>query len=95
MSISITHPANFPAGDRRPVRVVSLSTLDPLHDSSRRPMPAPPLDIAVRVAREVLTQHEGASIHDHTEMIAAVAALDVVLRNVLAALDADRTERAA
>ncbi|MER7908245.1 hypothetical protein [Streptomyces sp. NPDC096068] len=74
---------------------MSLATLDPLHDASRTPLPAPPLDIAVRVAREVLVQHEGASIHDHTAMISAAAALDVVLRSLLGALDADRTERAA
>ncbi|MFC8583498.1 hypothetical protein ACFUGD_02810 [Streptomyces sp. NPDC057217] len=93
--MNITVPTNIPSGDRRPVRVVPLATLDPLHDSSRRPLPAPPLDIAVRVARTTLAYYEYASIHDHTAMIAAATALDVVLRDLLAALDADRTERAA
>lgn len=95
MSISITHPANFPTGDRRPVRVVSLATLDPLHDASRRARPALPVDMAVTLARQALAQYEGASIHDHDAMVSAATALDVVLRDVLAALDADRTERAA
>ncbi|MFE5514503.1 hypothetical protein ACFQ9J_28610 [Streptomyces sp. NPDC056529] len=93
--MNITVPTNIPSGDRRPVRVVPLATLDPLHDSSRTPMPALPLDIAVRVAREVLEQYEGASTHDLDAMIEASTALDMVLRKVLAALDADRTERAA
>lgn len=91
MSISITHPANFPAGDRRPVRVVSLpAALDPLHDASRRPLPAPPLDIAVRQARWALEKYGSASTHDHTAMVSAATVLDGMLRDVLAALDAER-----
>jgi len=93
--MDITVPTNFPAGDRRPVRVVPLSTLDPLHDSARRPMPPLPVDMAVRLARAALAQHEGVSIHDHDAMVSAATALDGVLRDVLAALDAESAERAA
>ncbi|MGA4941736.1 hypothetical protein [Streptomyces cinereoruber] len=93
--MNITVPTNIPSGDRRPVRVVPLSTLDPLHDSSRRPLPPLPLDIAVSQARLALEKYGSESIHDDHAMIAAATALDMVLRNVLAALDADRTERAA
>ncbi|MFE1272112.1 hypothetical protein [Streptomyces sp. NPDC058758] len=93
--MDITVPTNFPTGDRRTVRVVPLATLDPLHDSARRPMPALPVDMAVRLARAALGQHEGVSIHDHDAMVSAATALDGVLRDVLAALDAESAERAA
>lgn len=93
--MNITVPTNFPTGDRRTHRVVPLSTLDPLHDSSRTPLPAPPLDIAVGQARWALEKYGAASTHDHTAMVSAATVLDGVLRDVLAALDADRTERAA
>jgi len=90
--MDITVPTNFPAGDRRTVRVVPLATLDPLHDSARRALPT---DVAVRLARQALAQHGDASIHDHDAMVSAATALDGVLRDLLAALDADRVERAA
>jgi len=93
--MDITVPTNFPAGDRRTVRVVPLATLDPLHDSARRALPALPTDVAVRLARQALAQHGDASIHDHDAMVSAATALDGVLRDLLAALDADRVERAA
>ena len=93
--MDITVPTNFPAGDRRTVRVVPLATLDPLHDAARRPLPPLPVDMAVRLARVALVQHGGASIHDHDGMVSAATALDGVLRDLLVALDADRVERAA
>jgi hypothetical protein len=50
---------------------------------------APPLDIAVRLAREELAAQQGADIQDHTAMVRAAVTLEVRLRLLLAALDAD------
>lgn len=88
--MSLTVPTNFPSGDRRTLRVVLPPTLDPLHDPTRKPLPAPPLDIAVRQARWALEKHGAASIHNHTAMVSAATVLAGMLRDVLAALDAER-----
>jgi hypothetical protein len=53
---------------------------------------APPLDIALRLAREDLAAQQGANIHDHHAMIRAAVTLEVRLRLLLAALDADASE---
>ena len=63
------------------------------HDSLYQPHPsdayASPLDIALRLAREDLAVQQGANIHDHDAMIRAAVVLEVRLRGLLAALDAD------
>jgi hypothetical protein len=90
-----TSPVEFPA--HLPVAVLSLSKaplpgVKPV-DALYQPLPsdayAPPLDIAVRLAREELARQQGANIHDHTAMIRAAATLEVRLRLLLDALDAD------
>jgi hypothetical protein len=48
---------------------------------------ANPLDWAIDSARKVLDEKAAANIHDRDEMIRAAAALDYVLRDLLAALD--------
>lgn len=50
---------------------------------------APPLDIALRLARRDLAAQQAANIHDHTAMVTAATVLEVRLRLLLAALDAD------
>jgi len=45
------------------------------------------LDFARDVARQALTKHEGANIHEHTAMLRAATALEFVLRDLLDALD--------
>jgi hypothetical protein len=50
---------------------------------------APPLDIALRLARKDLAVQQSANIHDHTAMITAATVLEVRLRLLLDALDAD------
>lgn len=81
----------------RTVPVLSLSEA-PLSgvrpaDALYQPLPsdawAPPLDIAVRLAREELARQQGANVQDHTAMITAATVLEVRLRLLLAALDAD------
>jgi hypothetical protein len=51
---------------------------------------APPLSTALRLAREGLTEQQTANIHDRTAMVRAATILEFHLRQVLAALDADR-----
>ncbi|MCI3930201.1 hypothetical protein [Streptomyces sp. AN091965] len=63
---------------------------DPLHTpGSTVPVPGP-LDLEVRLARDVLAEVSTANIHAHIEMIEAAASLDCRLRFLLAALDAER-----
>ena len=88
--MSITLPTNFPSGDRRTMRVALPPTLDPLHDPTRAPLPPLPLDIAVSQARWALEKYGSASIHDASAMVSAATVLDGMLRDVLAALDAER-----
>lgn len=67
----------------------------PLYDPDRDGRPAecaPPLDRARRSAREVLDEKAGANIHDHDEMIRAAVGLEMRLRGLLAALDAEEGE---
>lgn len=49
----------------------------------------PPLDIALRLAREDLAEQQTANIHDHPAMITAATKLEIRLRQLLDALDAD------
>lgn len=51
---------------------------------------AAPLDIALRLAREDLAAQQTANIHDPVAMIRAAVTLEVRLRGLLDALDADR-----
>lgn len=55
----------------------------------------PPLSSALLLAREDLAVQQGANIHDHQAMIRAAVTLEIRLRGLLAALDADGTGRAA
>ena len=92
MSVQLTDPINFPTGDRRTVAVRSLAALllDPLYDPARDGVAtAPPLDVAVQEARRVLAKHQPTSIHDDLGMVRATTALEVALRHLVAALDAE------
>lgn len=53
---------------------------------------APPLDIALRLARQDLAVQQDANIHDHQAMIGAAVTLEIRLRQVLAALAVDAPE---
>lgn len=71
----------------------------PPMDALYQPRPsdayAPPLDTAIRLAREDLAVQQGANIHDREAMVRAAVTLEVRLRLLLAALDADASEVAA
>ncbi|MFF6781367.1 hypothetical protein [Streptomyces sp. NPDC012510] len=55
---------------------------------------AAPLSTALRLAREDLAAQQGANIHDHHAMLRAAITLEIRLRGLLAALDADGIGRA-
>lgn len=64
----------------------------PLHDPERDALgPVPPLQQALEWARKVLDEKAAANIHSKDEMICAATSLEYVLRNLLAALDAEGT----
>ncbi|WP_327162842.1 hypothetical protein [Streptomyces zaomyceticus] len=65
-------------------------SVSPLHDPERDTLRyVPPLNSAIERAREVLTEYAGANIHDHNEMLRVAVALDLRLRSLVAALDAE------
>lgn len=61
----------------------------PLHDPADADGWTPPLDRAIARAREVLDEKAQANIHDRDAMIRAATGLQMVLRDLLAALDAE------
>ncbi|WP_431997768.1 hypothetical protein [Streptomyces fungicidicus] len=61
----------------------------PLGDPDERAF-VPPLPTAIDRARRVLAEKAQANIHDQDEMIRAAVGLHYVLRDLLAALDAER-----
>lgn len=92
MSVQLTDPINFPTGDRRTVAVRHLAAvrLDPLFDPARDSSEwVAPLDVAVQEARRVLAKHQPTSIHDDHGMAAAATGLEIALRHLVAALDAE------
>ena len=56
---------------------------------------APPLSTALLLAREGLAAQQGANIYDHQAMVRAAVTLEIRLRGLLAALDADGIGRGA
>jgi len=89
-----TNPTDFPG---RPVLVMTLPQA-PLPDARPvdrlyQPMDSdawvPPLDTARRLAEADLAKHQVANIHDHQAMVQAAVTLEIRLRQLLGALDAD------
>ncbi|MET7619024.1 hypothetical protein [Streptomyces sp. NPDC005408] len=65
-----------------------MSANAPLHDPERDADHwTPPLDMARSLARQTLAKHEGANIHDDRAMLRAAVGLELVLRDLLNALD--------
>lgn len=62
----------------------------PLHDPERDgDRWVPPLDFALDTARNVLAQQGGANIYDDRAMLTAAVVLDLALRALVAAHDAE------
>ena len=59
----------------------------PLHDPADVGDWTPPLDTAMTRARKVLDEKAQANIHDRDAMIRAATGLEIVLRDLLNALD--------
>lgn len=88
------NPIDLPGSS---IRVMTLPEA-PLPDARPmqalyQPLPsdayAPSLDIALRLARQDLAEQQGADIHDHNAMVRAAVTLEVRLRGLLTALDAN------
>ncbi|MEU8728744.1 hypothetical protein AB0D47_26890 [Streptomyces sp. NPDC048376] len=64
---------------------------DPLFDPSRSLHPdVHSVSVALRVARESVADLASNNIHSHGQMLAAATELHFVMRQLLAALDAER-----
>ncbi|WP_327160491.1 hypothetical protein [Streptomyces zaomyceticus] len=59
-----------------------------LHDVTHVALEPLPFDTALQAARDSLTEHSTADIHDHDEMITAAVALFIRLHGLVDALDA-------
>lgn len=76
------------------IHSVDNSAYDPLHGPDDT-TPAPEtLDIEIAVTRRILDETAALDIHSHADMLNAAVALDCRVRGLLAALDAERGERA-
>lgn len=88
-------PIEMPGRESVPVLSLPEAPLPDVRpsDALYQPLPsdawAPPLSIALRLAREDLAVQQMANVQDHTAMITAATVLEVRLRQLLDALDAD------
>lgn len=89
-----TSPIEMPGHRSTPVlslpEALAPLPFDPLYVPIPSDAYAPPLDIALRFARRDLAVQQAANIRDHTAMVTAATVLEVRLRLLLDALDADR-----
>lgn len=69
-----------------------MSAYDPLHESGKEyPQPAS-LEVEIAVTRRILDETAGLNIHDSDHMLRAAVALNVRVRSLLAAVEAERGE---
>ncbi|MFD9752628.1 hypothetical protein ACFWYQ_21210 [[Kitasatospora] papulosa] len=71
------------------------SSHSPLHKPEQGDAWAPPLDMALGLAREALVEQADANVYDKQAMIAAAVQLEIRLRGLVAALDKDKELAAA
>ncbi|MFI9610371.1 hypothetical protein ACIHCM_01445 [Streptomyces sp. NPDC052023] len=69
-----------------------MTSYNPLHGPDAPPPFPAPLDRELRMAREYVDEVAEANIHDHNAMLRAAAGLDLRLRNLIAAVEAERGE---
>jgi hypothetical protein len=65
---------------------------DPLHQPSKEPARPFDLDVEIAVTRRVLDETAALNIHDDNDMRSAAFALNARIRNLLAAVEAERGE---
>lgn len=71
-----------------------MTAYDPLHGPDGEPLLPASVDVELKLAREYLGKAATANIHDHGAMLRAATGLDHRLRNLLAAVDAERAGEA-
>lgn len=94
-----TNPIDLPGSS---VRVMTLpeallpdaKPVEALYQPHPSDAYVPPLSTALSLAQEDLAAHQSANVHDHQAMIRAAVTLEIRLRGLLAALDADGIGRA-
>ncbi|MFF7973852.1 hypothetical protein [Streptomyces sp. NPDC007905] len=70
-----------------------MSAYDPLHEPGKE-YPAPySLDIEITATRRILDETAGLNIHSYGDMLHAAVSLNTRVRQLLAAIDAERGER--
>lgn len=70
-----------------------MSTYHPLYDpSTATPEDVRTVALALRMAREALDRSAPKNIYSHSQMLYAAVDLDFALRQLVAALDAERGE---
>lgn len=71
-----------------------MSAYEPLYTPGKSRVPdVHTVDLALTMARESLAHVADNNIHSHGQMMTAATELDWVLRQLVAALDAERGER--
>lgn len=88
-----TSPIEMPGRESTPVLSLAEAPDAKSFNALYVPRPSdawvPPLDMARRLAREDLAEQQSANIYDHGAMVRAATKLEIRLRQVLDALDAD------
>lgn len=67
-----------------------MTSYDPLFGPTEEPLLPAPVDVELRLCRQYVDKVADANIHDHQAMLKAAVGLDHRLRNLIAALDAER-----
>ena len=70
-------------------RPVTVPPVEALYSPQPSDAYVPPLAVALRLARQDLAVQQGANIHDREHMIRAAVTLEIRLRQLLGALDAE------
>ncbi|MFD9651773.1 hypothetical protein [Streptomyces mirabilis] len=70
------------------------TSYDPLHGPDEEPPYPASLDSELKLTRRLLAEVATANIHDHTAMLKAAAGLNCRIRSLVAAITAERGERA-
>ena len=70
-----------------------MTSYEPLHGPDEEPPFPAPLDVEARMAHQLLAEVAGANIHDHNAMLKAASSLNYRMRSLLAAIEAERSER--
>ncbi|WP_220294594.1 hypothetical protein [Streptomyces sp. MBT84] len=65
---------------------------EPLHGPGDKELEVSSLSVEIACTRQILAETAPLNIHDHSEMLSAAVKLDIRVRNLLAAIEAERGE---